>query len=137
MTVIRTADVINNTNAQVQQLPRVNARARKQGIMSASRLGSAEGPEPEGGANALPSEAAERRENTCLGAALEGEYASGGGPDGCAEEPGAAAEGDAGGEARRRECTRCRAHGNTGSFRPLNGKSTCAMSTLPAPTIAP
>src|SRR6266850_8092976 len=115
-------------------------RARKRGIMSASRLGSAEGPEPEpeGGANARPSEVAEQRENTCLGTALEGEYASGGGPDGCAEEPGAAAGGDAGREARRRECTRCRAHGNTGSFRPLNGKSTCAiLSTLPAPTIAP
>jgi len=87
----------------------VNVCARKRGIMSASRLGSAEGPEPEGGANVCPSEVAEQHENVCLGAALEGEYASGGGPDGCAEEPGVAAEGDAGGEARRRKCTRCRA----------------------------
>jgi hypothetical protein len=55
----------------------------------------------EGGGNARLSRAAERRENTWLGAALEGGYASGGGPDGCAslnnctEEPRATAEGDA------------------------------------------
>jgi len=52
---------------------------RKQGIMSASRLGLAEGPEPEGGANACLSEAAEQHKNTCLCTALEGEYASRGG----------------------------------------------------------
>ena len=87
----------------------MNVRTRKRSVMSASRLGSAEGPEAEGGANVRLSEAAEQRENACPGAALEGGYASGRGPDGCAEEPGVAAEGDAGGEARRRKCTRCRA----------------------------
>src|SRR6266850_4607677 len=88
--------------------------------MSASRLGLAEGLklEPEGGTNVRPREAVEQHENTCPGAALEGEYASGGGPDRCAEELGAAAEGDAGVEAWQHECTCCQAHSNTGSFRP-------------------
>jgi len=88
--------------------------------MSASRLGLAEGlkPEPEGGTNTRPREAAEQHENTCPGTALEGEYASGGGPDRCTEEPGAAAEGDMGVEAQQHKCTRCQAHGNTRSFRP-------------------
>jgi len=74
---------------------------RKWSIMSASRLGLVEGPEPEpeGGTNMHLSEAAEQCENTCLGAVLEGEYASGGGPDGCTEEPGATVEGDMGMEA--------------------------------------
>jgi len=69
--------------------------------MSASRLGLAEGPEPEpeGGTNVRLSKAAEQCENTCPGAALKGEYASGGGPDGCTEELGAAVEGDMGVEA--------------------------------------
>src|SRR6267142_5302919 len=69
-------------------------------------------------ANMCLSEAVEQHKNTCLGTALEGEYASGGGPDRCAEELGAAAEGDAGVEAWQHECTCCQAHSNTGSFRP-------------------
>jgi len=86
--------------------------------MSASRLGLAEGPELEGGANARLSEAVEQHENACPGAMLEGEYASGGGPDRCAEEPGTTAEGDVGMEAWRRKCTCCRVHSNIGSFHP-------------------
>jgi len=45
---------------------------RKWSIMSASRLGSVEGPELEleGGANAHPSEVAENRKTVCLGTAL-------------------------------------------------------------------
>jgi len=56
-------------------------------------------------ANMCLSEAVEQHKNTCLGTALEGEYASGGGPDRCAEELGTVAEGDAGGEAWQCECT--------------------------------
>jgi len=54
---------------------------RKQGIMSASRLGSAEGLElePEGGTNMCPSEVAEQHKNVCPCTALKGEYASEGG----------------------------------------------------------
>ena len=58
-------------------------------------------PEAEGGANACPSNAAEKGANTRLGVLLEGRYACGTTPDGfarvneCAAEPAAAVEGDA------------------------------------------
>jgi len=43
----------------------------------------------------------EQCENACPGAALEGEYASRGGPDRCIEEPGATVEGDTGRDIRK------------------------------------
>ena len=50
----------------------MNAHMRKWSIMSASRLGLAEGPEPEpeGGANVHLSEAAENRKTACLSTVL-------------------------------------------------------------------
>ena len=98
----------------------MNVCTRKWSIMSASRLGSAEGlkPEPEGGANVHLSEVVKQHENMCPGAALKGEYASEGGPDGCAEEPGTTAEGDMGVKVWRCKCTHCQVHSNTESFRP-------------------
>jgi len=65
--------------------PRIK-HMREWGSISAPMLHSPEDLEPaaEGSANMCPSRAAESRENVCLGTALEGRYASGGGLDGCA-----------------------------------------------------
>jgi len=69
----------------VQGSPRIKCM-REWGSISAPMLRSPEDPEPaaEGSANAHPSRAVENCENVCLGTALEGRYASGGGLDGCA-----------------------------------------------------
>jgi len=59
--------------------------AREWGSISAPILHLPEDPEQaaEGSANAHPSRVAESHENVCLGTALEGRYASGGGLDRC------------------------------------------------------